>query len=177
MSFVSPYFFTWPNLKAILLSFSTEGIVVVGMTLILVVGGFDLSVGSVMCLAMVVGGKLFTMGARDAMVYLIALDANTGKELWTTEVAALIRNGWGDGIEFGAAGCRRCGRFFFGNGCIRGGWGRGASWRFTCRPRWSIAGRTWSCMARNPHALRRTGLQPCSCSAVQNCRPVQRDWA
>ena len=59
MSFVSPYFLTWPNLKAILLSFSTEGIVVVGMTLILVVGGFDLSVGSVMCLAMVIGGKLF----------------------------------------------------------------------------------------------------------------------
>ena len=56
MSFVSPYFFTWPNFKAILLSVSTEGIVVVGMTLILVVGGFDLSVGSVMCLAMVIGG-------------------------------------------------------------------------------------------------------------------------
>ena len=73
MSFVSPYFFTWPNLKAILLSFSTEGIVVVGMTLILVVGGFDLSVGSVMCLAMVIGGKLFLMGVNPWLASLIGI--------------------------------------------------------------------------------------------------------
>jgi ribose transport system permease protein len=73
MSFVSPYFFTWPNLKAILLSFSTEGIVVVGMTLILVVGGFDLSVGSVMCLAMVIGGKLFLLGVNPWLASLIGI--------------------------------------------------------------------------------------------------------
>ena len=73
MSFVSPYFFTWPNLKAILLSFSTEGIVVVGMTLILVVGGFDLSVGSVMCLAMVIGGKLFLLGINPWLASLIGI--------------------------------------------------------------------------------------------------------
>ena len=73
MSFVSPYFFTWPNLKAIMLSFSTEGIVVVGMTLILVVGGFDLSVGSVMCLAMVIGGKLFLLGVNPWVASLIGI--------------------------------------------------------------------------------------------------------
>ena len=73
MSFVSPYFFTWPNLKAIMLSFSTEGIVVVGMTLILVVGGFDLSVGSVMCLAMVIGGKLFLLGVNPWLASLIGI--------------------------------------------------------------------------------------------------------
>ena len=73
MSFVSPYFFTWPNFKAILLSFSTEGIVVVGMTLILVVGGFDLSVGSVMCLAMVIGGKLFFLGVNPWVASLIGI--------------------------------------------------------------------------------------------------------
>jgi ribose transport system permease protein len=73
MSFASPYFFTWPNLKAIMLSFSTEGIVVVGMTLILVVGGFDLSVGSVMCLAMVIGGKLFLLGVNPWVASLIGI--------------------------------------------------------------------------------------------------------
>jgi len=73
MSFVSPYFLTWPNLKAILQSFSTEGIVVVGMTLILVVGGFDLSVGSVMCLAMVIGGKLFLLGVNPWLASLIGI--------------------------------------------------------------------------------------------------------
>jgi len=73
MSFVSPFFMTWPNIKAILLSFSTEGIVVVGMTIILVVGGFDLSVGSVMCLAMVVGGKLFLLGVDPWLASLIGI--------------------------------------------------------------------------------------------------------
>ncbi|AEV34957.1 Ribose transport system permease protein RbsC [Pseudovibrio sp. FO-BEG1] len=62
MSFASPYFLTWANIKAMLLSFSVEGIVVVGMTILLIVGGIDLSVGSVVCFAMVVGGKLFLMG-------------------------------------------------------------------------------------------------------------------
>ncbi|WP_435103335.1 ABC transporter permease [Arhodomonas sp. AD133] len=62
MSFASPYFLTLSNIKAMLLSFSVEGIVVVGMTILLIVGGLDLSVGSVVCLAMVVSGQLFLMG-------------------------------------------------------------------------------------------------------------------
>jgi outer membrane protein assembly factor BamB len=45
----------------------------------------------------IVGGVLFTMGARDAMVVLIALDAASGKELWSTELSTLFRNNWGDG--------------------------------------------------------------------------------
>lgn len=61
MSFASPYFLTWANMKAMLLSFSTEGIVVVGMTMLLIVGGIDLSVGAVMCLAMVFAAKLFML--------------------------------------------------------------------------------------------------------------------
>ena len=39
MSFASPYFLTWDNVRAMLLSFSIEGIVVVGMTILLIVGG------------------------------------------------------------------------------------------------------------------------------------------
>jgi|TARA_R110001583_G_scaffold50785_2_gene158570 ribose transport system permease protein len=62
MSFASEYFLTWGNMRAIMLSFSTEGIVVVGMTLLIIVGGIDLSVGAVMCLAMVMAGKLFMLG-------------------------------------------------------------------------------------------------------------------
>jgi outer membrane protein assembly factor BamB len=42
-------------------------------------------------------GKLFTMGTRQRTEVLIALDANTGKELWTAEIGALLRNNWGDG--------------------------------------------------------------------------------
>lgn len=62
MSFASPYFLTWNNFRAMLMSFSVEGIVVVGMTILLIVGAIDLSVGSVVCFSMVVGGYLFLAG-------------------------------------------------------------------------------------------------------------------
>lgn len=45
----------------------------------------------------VAAGTLYTMGARDVVEYVIALDAATGKEKWSAEVGALLTNGWGDG--------------------------------------------------------------------------------
>jgi ribose transport system permease protein len=78
MSFASPYFLTWDNVRAMLLSFSIEGIVVVGMTILLIVGGIDLSVGSVVCFAMVVTGKLFLMGVDPWTAGLIAIAASAG---------------------------------------------------------------------------------------------------
>jgi ribose transport system permease protein len=75
MSFASPYFLTWGNLRAILLSFSIEGIVVIGMTILLIVGGIDLSVGSVVCLSMVIGGTLFLAGLDPWTASLIAIAA------------------------------------------------------------------------------------------------------
>ena len=59
MSFASPHFLTLGNFRAMLMSFSVEGIVVVGMTILLIVGGIDLAVGSVVCFAMVLAGSLF----------------------------------------------------------------------------------------------------------------------
>ncbi|MFG1496885.1 ABC transporter permease [Saccharospirillum sp. HFRX-1] len=73
MSFASPYFLTWANMKAMLLSFSTEGIVVVGMTMLLIVGGIDLSVGAVMCLAMVMAAKLFVLGMNPWLASLTSI--------------------------------------------------------------------------------------------------------
>jgi outer membrane protein assembly factor BamB len=45
----------------------------------------------------IVGGKLFTMGLRGDMEHLIAVDAGSGKELWTTEIGPIYKNRWGDG--------------------------------------------------------------------------------
>ncbi len=45
----------------------------------------------------VAGGKLFTLGTRDGKEILIALDSNTGKELWASPVGEILGNGWGDG--------------------------------------------------------------------------------
>src|SRR6266404_1169915 len=45
----------------------------------------------------IVGGKLFTMGTRDDNEILLALDADTGKELWTAKIGSILNNNWGDG--------------------------------------------------------------------------------
>lgn len=45
----------------------------------------------------IVGGTLYTLGAHDAAESVIALDVATGKKKWSTEVGALLTNGWGDG--------------------------------------------------------------------------------
>ncbi|UDL91996.1 ABC transporter permease [Mesorhizobium sp. PAMC28654] len=73
MSFASPHFLTWGNFRAMLMSFSIEGIVVVGMTILLIVGGIDLSVGSVVCLSMVVSGALFLAGLDPWTASLIGI--------------------------------------------------------------------------------------------------------
>lgn len=41
--------------------------------------------------------RLFTMGLRGEQEYLIAVDANTGKQLWAAPAGAKYSNGWGDG--------------------------------------------------------------------------------
>jgi ribose transport system permease protein len=53
---------TWDNISSVLMSFSTDGIVVIGMTLILIVGGIDLSVASVTAFAECLAGKMFLKG-------------------------------------------------------------------------------------------------------------------
>jgi len=45
----------------------------------------------------IVGDKLYTMGGRDDKCQLVALDANTGKELWSTDMGPMLKNDWGDG--------------------------------------------------------------------------------
>ncbi|MER8829421.1 ABC transporter permease [Mesorhizobium sp. M0938] len=76
MTFASPHFLTWGNFRAMLMSFSIEGIVVVGMTILLIVGGIDLSVGSVVCFSMVVSGALFLMGLDPWTTSLIGIAAS-----------------------------------------------------------------------------------------------------
>ena len=50
MSFLSPYFLSFNNFMNILLAITVTGIVAVGMTLVIIVGGVDLSVASTMAL-------------------------------------------------------------------------------------------------------------------------------
>jgi ribose transport system permease protein len=78
MSFASPYFLTWVNMRAMTMAFAVEGIVVVGMTILLISGGIDLSVGSVTALAMVIAGWLFLNGVDPWVASGISIAACTG---------------------------------------------------------------------------------------------------
>ena len=77
MTFASPYFLTWNNLRAMAMAFAVEGIVVVGMTILLISGGIDLSVGSVTALAMVIAGLLFLNGVDPWIASAVAIAACT----------------------------------------------------------------------------------------------------
>ncbi|MEW5919365.1 MAG: ABC transporter permease [Bacillota bacterium] len=51
LTFSSPYFLTWANLRNVLLQTSILAIVATGMTFVIIGGGFDLSAGSVVALS------------------------------------------------------------------------------------------------------------------------------
>lgn len=78
MTFASPYFLTWNNMRAMSMAFAVEGIVVVGMTILLISGGIDLSVGSVTALAMVIAGLLFLNGVDPWIASAIAIASCAG---------------------------------------------------------------------------------------------------
>jgi ribose transport system permease protein len=78
MSFASPHFLTWTNRRAMTMAFSVEAIVIAGMTILLISGGIDLSVGSVTALAMVNAGLLFLNGGNPWGASLITIAACAG---------------------------------------------------------------------------------------------------
>jgi len=64
LNFASPNFLNKANLSALVLGLSFNAIVAVGMTILLISGGFDLSVGSILALAGAVAG--YSMTKLDA---------------------------------------------------------------------------------------------------------------
>ncbi|MCZ4256743.1 ABC transporter permease [Sulfitobacter sp. G21635-S1] len=73
MSFASPYFLSWANMRAMSMAFAVDGILVIGMTILLISGGIDLSVGSVTAFAMVIAGWLFLNGVNPWLASGIAI--------------------------------------------------------------------------------------------------------
>lgn len=78
MTFASPYFLTWANMRAMSMAFAVDGLLVIGMTILLISGGIDLSVGSVTALAMVVAGWLFLSGVNPWLASGISIAMCTG---------------------------------------------------------------------------------------------------
>lgn len=73
LSFSSPYFLTVDNLTKVLRQVAVVGIVTVGMTMVILTGGIDLSVGSILGLTSVILAKLMVSGVSIPIAVLITL--------------------------------------------------------------------------------------------------------
>jgi ribose/xylose/arabinose/galactoside ABC-type transport system permease subunit len=73
LTFVSPYFLTTTNLLNIGKGAAVVGIIAVGETIVIIAGGFDLSVGSTMAAAGMAAGWLVNQGAPLPLAFAAAL--------------------------------------------------------------------------------------------------------
>lgn len=75
LSITNKNFFKWSNLKVIVSGLSVDGIIVIGMTIVLISGGIDLSVGSTMCLSMTAAAMAIKNGINPWAASLIGIAA------------------------------------------------------------------------------------------------------
>jgi ribose transport system permease protein len=73
MVFVSDRFFSWENITNVVRQVSINGIISVGMTLVILTGGIDLSVGAVMALSMTLSAGAMISGVPMPVAVLIGL--------------------------------------------------------------------------------------------------------
>ena len=73
LTFVSPYFLTTTNLLNIGKGAAVVGILAVGETIVIIAGGFDLSVGSTMAAAGMTAGYMVNQGVPLPLAFLAAL--------------------------------------------------------------------------------------------------------
>jgi ribose transport system permease protein len=72
-SIATPYFLQWDNFKQILIAIALDGAVAVGMTIVLVGGGIDLSVGSIIGLSSAIIGISFGNNLGIPVTLLLAV--------------------------------------------------------------------------------------------------------
>lgn len=73
LSFMSPYFFTFGNIMNIALQSSINAILAFGITFVIITGGIDLSVGSILALASVISGIAIKAEVGILLAILIGL--------------------------------------------------------------------------------------------------------
>jgi ribose transport system permease protein len=78
MAFASPVFLSWRNIEAILLALSVEATIAIGMVILLISGGLDLSVGSTLAFAGVVTGLTLNAAVPVILSILLGLSAAAG---------------------------------------------------------------------------------------------------
>ena len=68
---LSPYFFNFDNLITVIKQTAVIGIISIGVTFVIITGGIDLSLGSVVALSGVVAGFSLTAGFPDLLGILV----------------------------------------------------------------------------------------------------------
>lgn len=77
LSLATPYFLTSTNLLTTVIGFSNDGIVAIGLTLVLVLGGIDLSIGAIIGFSCMVAANCFQIGLNIWVASMIAVIAGT----------------------------------------------------------------------------------------------------
>lgn len=78
MHFASPYFFTQGNMQNVAKNFSFIAIATLGVTFVIITGGIDLSVGSMMCFSAMITSMVMTeLSAPGSPLVHIAADGKT----------------------------------------------------------------------------------------------------
>lgn len=91
MSLASPIFITRLNIEAILLALSVEATIAVGMVILLISGGLDLSVGSTLAFVGVVTGLALTAGVSSPFSIIIGLLAALSVGLLNGSLVAKLK--------------------------------------------------------------------------------------
>jgi len=73
MSFLSDRFLTWSNIITVLRQTSINAVIATGMTFAILIGGIDLSVGSVLAISGAIAASLVASGMNIVLVILITL--------------------------------------------------------------------------------------------------------
>jgi ribose transport system permease protein len=71
-SIASPYFFTFDNVIGIFLATAVNGLLALGVTFVIITGGIDLSIGTVMTLASVMAGVFITFWGLPVPLGILA---------------------------------------------------------------------------------------------------------
>ena len=91
MSFASPVFLTTANILALLLSLSIESLIAVGMVNLMVGGGFDMSVGSILGFTGVIAAMAMRAGVPVPLAVALALVLGSAIGLWNGMIVAKLK--------------------------------------------------------------------------------------
>ena len=86
VAIVNPKFIQPSNMKSIALSVATDGLLSIGLTLALILGGIELSVGGVAAMTCVIAGQMALMGVNIWVAWLLWLRepyADCSTALWS----------------------------------------------------------------------------------------------